>query len=191
MPQLQHRSSRTMYLLIKAGAVIYLTGSPGRLLLGEIMVMELSRLQSNSVALLLVCLFLLRMFYLYLWPTRRTAVWAEAMQTLNQSERVDHASRLGVLHFLSDSWLWVSTMVAKPACGWKQKPHHSISISSFYFLNISGYRLRSEAECVHRYYPNTFSFSNILGGCRVAEASAVDPAAERQLWGRMGRRLWV
>lgn len=59
----------------------------------------------------------------------------------------------------------------------------------FYFLNISGYRLRSEAECVHRYYPNTFSFSNILGGCRVAEASAVDPAAERQLWGRMGRRL--
>lgn len=54
-----------MYLLIKAGAIIYLTGSLGRPE-GEVMVMELSRQQSNFISLLLVCLFLLRMFYLFI-----------------------------------------------------------------------------------------------------------------------------
>lgn len=50
-----------MHLLIKAGAIIYLTGSLGRPE-GEVMVMEQSRRQRKSISLLLVSLFLLKMF---------------------------------------------------------------------------------------------------------------------------------
>lgn len=62
-----------MHLLIKAGAIIYLTGSLGRPE-GEVMVIELSRWQRKSLSLLLVSLFLFKMF-LFIYICVRFAEW--------------------------------------------------------------------------------------------------------------------
>lgn len=79
---------------------------------------------------------------------------------------------------LPDSWLWVSTMVGK-----KQKPHHSISISTFYFQTLLHIACKLKHSNNQSVIISFESFKRLPCCTSLCCSPAVAcRSAERQLW---------
>lgn len=99
------------------------------------------------------------------WKPKRCKLWIRARES---------SMHLASAHFS----LWFMSVAqhhgGQPACEFK--PHHSISITSFYpstFLFITCKLKQSNNQVIASLLSKSFSLENIFRGCHVAEASAV------------------